>query len=163
GEMLWRLQSAPSCTALLGRVYHALCSHERQSLGGTRLPLCLSRWLETGGGAGSLWRQSCRFDLCRSGLQRRRRYRVPPPIGLRCGADRVYAVDTGYGTLAWKLRQDPRVVVLERTNAAYFDPATLADFAGCDLVAVDLGWTRQRLAIPAALRWLHKPDASNTL
>ncbi|MBQ4239641.1 MAG: TlyA family RNA methyltransferase, partial [Oscillospiraceae bacterium] len=36
---------------------------------------------------------------------------------LQCGADRVYSVDVGYGQLAWKLRQDPRVTVLERTNA----------------------------------------------
>src|SRR5215475_118865 len=38
---------------------------------------------------------------------------------LQHGAAKVYAVDTGYGALAWKLRQDPRVVVLERTNAMH--------------------------------------------
>ncbi len=38
---------------------------------------------------------------------------------LRCGALRVYAVDVGYGELAWTLRQDPRVVVMERTNIRY--------------------------------------------
>jgi len=68
---------------------------------------------------------------------------------LQCGAGRVFAVDTGYGTLAWKLRQDPRVTVMERSNALHVEPA-----APCDLVVVDLGWTRQRYAIPAALRWL---------
>ncbi len=72
---------------------------------------------------------------------------------LQRGAGKVYAVDTGYGAFAWKLRQDPRVVVLERTNAVHFDPSTLNGFAGCDLVTLDLGWTRQRHAIPAALRW----------
>jgi 23S rRNA (cytidine1920-2'-O)/16S rRNA (cytidine1409-2'-O)-methyltransferase len=76
---------------------------------------------------------------------------------LQRGAAKVYAVDTGYGTLAWKLRQDPRVTVLERSNALYLDPATIAGFRGCDLVVIDLGWTRQKLAIPAALRWLRSP------
>ena len=41
---------------------------------------------------------------------------------LACGARRVYAVDVGHGQLAWKLRQDPRVVVLERINARNLDP-----------------------------------------
>lgn len=79
---------------------------------------------------------------------------------LQVGAAKVYAVDTGYGQLAWKLRQDPRVVVLERTNALHVDPRTLEDFRGCDLVVVDLGWTRQRLAVPAALRWLGEEGPS---
>jgi len=73
---------------------------------------------------------------------------------LQRGAAKVYAVDTGYGTLDWRLRNDERVHVLERTNALHFDPQTLDGFEGCDLVCVDLGWTRQRHAIPAALRWL---------
>jgi len=68
------------------------------------------------------------------------------------GAERVYAVDTSYGTLAWKLRKDPRVVVLERTNAMH---VALADVV--DLVTVDVGWTRQRHILPAARRLL-KPD-----
>lgn len=66
------------------------------------------------------------------------------------GAASVVAIDTGYGTLAWRLRNDPRVVVRERTNALHADPPP----GGVDLVCVDLGWTRQRLAVPAALRWL---------
>ncbi len=73
---------------------------------------------------------------------------------LQHGARHVYAVDTAYGELAWKLRQDDRVTVLERSNALHTDP-----LAVCDLVTVDLGWTPQRLAIPAAARWLGgKPD-----
>ncbi|BCV25113.1 TlyA family RNA methyltransferase [Gelria sp. Kuro-4] len=44
---------------------------------------------------------------------------------LQNGAARVYAVDVGYGQLAWKLRQDPRVVVLERTNIRHLAPGTL--------------------------------------
>lgn len=69
---------------------------------------------------------------------------------LRAGAARVYAVDTAYGQLAWKLRNDPRVVVMERTNALHAEPP--AD--GVDLAVIDLGWTRQSLAVPAAVRWL---------
>lgn len=68
---------------------------------------------------------------------------------LQLGAAKVYAVDTGYGALAWKLRKDPRVVVMERTNALHA-PAP----EPIDLIAIDLGWTPQRHAIPAALRWL---------
>ncbi len=68
---------------------------------------------------------------------------------LRAGAAKVYAVDTGYGTLAWTLRNNSRVVVLERTNALHAPPPEPVD-----LIAIDLGWTPQRHAIPAALRWL---------
>src|ERR1043165_475427 len=46
---------------------------------------------------------------------------------LRRGAQRVYAIDVGYGQLAWSLRQDPRVVVLERHNARTIDPALVPE------------------------------------
>lgn len=72
---------------------------------------------------------------------------------LRRGAAKVYAVDTGYGALAWKLRNDPRVVVMERSNALHVElPGEAA--GKVDLAVIDLGWTRQKHAIPAALRWL---------
>ena len=71
---------------------------------------------------------------------------------LKNGAARVYAVDTGYGELAWKLRNDPRVVVMERTNALYADPPCQVD-----LVVIDVGWTNQMRVIPAAKRWLKRP------
>ena len=77
---------------------------------------------------------------------------------LQHGALKVYAVDTGYGLLEWKLRQDDRVAVLERTNILHFDPACLPGFAGCDLVVLDVGWTRQGRVIPAAIRWLAPHD-----
>ena len=75
---------------------------------------------------------------------------------LKHGAARVYAVDTGYGQLAWTLRNDPRVVVMERSNALHTPPppGVIEDGRGVDLVVIDLGWTRQRFAIPAALKWL---------
>lgn len=69
---------------------------------------------------------------------------------LRAGATRVYAIDTGYGALDYRLRKDPRVVVMERTNALHVEPPD----GGVDFIAVDLAWTPQRLAVPAALRWM---------
>jgi len=73
-------------------------------------------------------------------------------VCLRRGAAHVTAIDTGYGTLAWTLRNDARVTVMERTNALHA-PAP-AD--PVDLITIDMAWTPQRLAIPAALRWLSK-------
>lgn len=66
---------------------------------------------------------------------------------LRRGAGKVYSVDTSYGTLAWVLRRNPRVVVLERTNAMH---VTLPEEVG--LVTVDVGWTVQRKILPNAGR-----------
>jgi len=62
---------------------------------------------------------------------------------LRSGAARVYSVDTAYGILAWKLRKDPRVTVLERTNAMH---VTLPETV--ELVTVDVGWTPQSKILP---------------
>lgn len=76
---------------------------------------------------------------------------------LQRGAGHVYAVDTGYGQLAWKLRNDPRVTVMERTNAMHLDVSEISNLKSripeVDLVTIDLAWTRQQHAIPAALRW----------
>ena len=68
---------------------------------------------------------------------------------LRAGATKVYAVDTGYGELAWTLRKDDRVVVMERTNAMHCDLPEKVD-----LVVIDVAWTPQKLIVPAALRHL---------
>jgi 23S rRNA (cytidine1920-2'-O)/16S rRNA (cytidine1409-2'-O)-methyltransferase len=76
---------------------------------------------------------------------------------LHGGAAKVYAIDTGYGELAWKLRNDPRVVVMERTNALMVELP--APEERVNLVVIDMGWTPQAKAIPAALRWL-KPRAT---
>ena len=62
---------------------------------------------------------------------------------LQRDAARVYSVDTSYGTLAWRLRKDPRVVVLERTNALHVE---LPEHV--DLVTVDVGWTPQHHILP---------------
>ena len=71
---------------------------------------------------------------------------------LQRGAAKVYAVDTGYGALDWKLRKDPRVAVMERTNAMH---VTLPEPVG--FVCIDVAWTRQRRILPAARR-LVAPD-----
>ena len=65
---------------------------------------------------------------------------------LQHGSRRVYAVDTGYGQLAWKLRCEDRVVVTERTNALHVELPEAVD-----LVTVDVAWTRQRLILPKAV------------
>lgn len=72
---------------------------------------------------------------------------------VQAGAACVVAVDTAYGELAWKLRQDPRVIVMERTNALHAVPPPKHK-DGVDLAVADIGWTPQRLVIPAALKWL---------
>lgn len=62
-------------------------------------------------------------------------------------ARRVYSVDTCYGTLAWKLRKDARVVVFERTNAMHVSlPEPV------ELVTIDVGWTRQERILPQAAK-----------
>lgn len=68
---------------------------------------------------------------------------------LQRGSARVYAVDTGYGVLEYKLRKDPRVVVMERTNAMH---VCLPE--AVDLVSIDVAWTRQKHILPAAMRLL---------
>lgn len=61
-------------------------------------------------------------------------------------AKKVYSVEVGYGTLDWKLRNDPRVVVMERTNAMHVTLPEKVDF-----ISIDVGWTKQRMIIPNAL------------
>lgn len=71
---------------------------------------------------------------------------------LRHGAAKVYAVEPGYGVLDFRLRRDARVVVCERQNALHAACPEL-----CDLITIDVGWTRQERILPAARRWL-KPS-----
>jgi len=67
---------------------------------------------------------------------------------LQRGASRVYAVDVGYGQLDWRLRSDPRVVVMERVNARYLD--ALPEPA--DAVTADVSFISLRLVLPALRR-----------
>lgn len=74
---------------------------------------------------------------------------------LQHGAARVYAVDVGQGQLAWKLRQDPRVVVMEKTNARHLQPAALPPpFAGAGLVVIDCSFISLKKILPAAVALL---------
>lgn len=69
---------------------------------------------------------------------------------LQYGASQVYAVETGYGVLDWKLRNDPRVNVRERSNILY----SLDIPRDIDLAVVDTSWTKLRLSVPAASRFV---------
>ncbi len=75
---------------------------------------------------------------------------------LQHGAARVYAVDVGYGQLAWKLRQDPRVVNIERTNLRYIDAERIPE--PLDLAVMDVSFISVRLVLPAVQKLL-KPEA----
>jgi 23S rRNA (cytidine1920-2'-O)/16S rRNA (cytidine1409-2'-O)-methyltransferase len=70
-------------------------------------------------------------------------------VALTNGAVKVYAVDVGTGQLAWKLRQDERVVVMEKTNARYITDAEIPD--PIDLVVCDASFISLKTVLPAAL------------
>jgi len=74
---------------------------------------------------------------------------------LQRGAARVYAIDVGYGQLAWKLQSDPRVVVLDRTNVRHL--AALPDGVLADLAVIDASFISLALVLPATLQLL-TPD-----
>ena len=69
------------------------------------------------------------------------------------GAEMVVAIDVGYGQLDWKLRQDPRVLVVERTNFRYFDPSLLP-FPKADIIVIDVSFISLKLILPVAQRLL---------
>jgi 23S rRNA (cytidine1920-2'-O)/16S rRNA (cytidine1409-2'-O)-methyltransferase len=73
---------------------------------------------------------------------------------LQQGAAKVFTIETGYGALDWKLRNDPRVVVKERTNILY----ELELPEKVDVAVVDTSWTRLKLSVPATSRFT-KTDA----
>ena len=75
---------------------------------------------------------------------------------LQSGAAQVYAVDVGHGQLAWKLRQDPRVAVLERVNARYLTAEQVPEPP--DIVVCDASFIGLETVLPAALG-LSKPQA----
>lgn len=70
---------------------------------------------------------------------------------LQNNAQKVYAIDTGYGELAWKLRQNPKVVVMERTNAMHVSlPVPV------DIITNDTSWTKQKNILPNILKNIKK-------
>jgi 23S rRNA (cytidine1920-2'-O)/16S rRNA (cytidine1409-2'-O)-methyltransferase len=74
---------------------------------------------------------------------------------LQRGARKVYAIDVGYGQLAWKLRQDPRVVVLERENIRHLDPAKVPE--PCDLAVIDVSFISLTLVLGKVAALLGPP------
>lgn len=74
---------------------------------------------------------------------------------LQQGAKKVFAIDVGYGQLDWKIRSDPRVVVMERTNIRYVTPEQLGE--PLDLSVVDVSFISLKIVLPA-IRALLKPE-----
>jgi len=68
---------------------------------------------------------------------------------LQRGAQRVYAIDVGYGQLDWRLRTDPRVIVMDRVNIRYLSPADIPEFV--DLVVIDVSFISLKMVWPAVL------------
>lgn len=70
---------------------------------------------------------------------------------LQRGAKKVYAVDVGHGQLAWKLRRDPRVVVMEKVNARALTPENFRKpFSGGQIIVIDCSFISLRKILPAA-------------
>lgn len=74
---------------------------------------------------------------------------------LQRGARKVYAVDVGYGQLAWKLRNEPRVIVLEKTNARFLTRNQVQELV--DICVIDVSFISLTLILPNAFALL-KPD-----
>ena len=74
---------------------------------------------------------------------------------LRRGAAKVYAIDVGYGQLAWSIRNDPRVVVLERENVRNMDLALVPE--PCDLAVIDVSFISLTLVLPRVAELLRLP------
>ena len=72
---------------------------------------------------------------------------------LQRGARRIYAIDVGYGQFAWRLRQDSRVVLLERTNIRYVDRAAVPE--PIDLAVIDVSFISLTLVLPAVVHLLN--------
>ncbi len=82
-------------------------------------------------------------------------------VCLRAGARRVYAIDVGYGQLSWKLRNDPRVVVMERTNARYLTPEVFDERP--EMAVMDVSFISICLVLPALFRILGESGVVYTL
>ena len=80
---------------------------------------------------------------------------------LRRGASKVYAIDVGYGQLAWSLRQDPRVVVLERENVRELDPGKVPE--PCDLAVIDVSFISLTLVLPKVRELLRPPAGKSVI
>jgi len=79
---------------------------------------------------------------------------------LQQGAKKVFAIDVGYGQLDWKIRSDPRVVVMERTNVRYVTPEQLGE--PLDLSVIDVSFISLRIVLPVIKTFL-KPGQGQVL
>ena len=79
---------------------------------------------------------------------------------LQQGAKKVFAIDVGYGQLDWKIRSDPRVVVMERTNVRYVTPEQLGE--PLDLSVVDVSFISLKIVLPVIKTFL-KPEEGQVL
>ena len=79
---------------------------------------------------------------------------------LQQGAKKVFAIDVGYGQLAWKIRSDPRVVTMERTNIRYVTPEQLGE--PLDLSVIDVSFISLKLVLPT-IKTLLRPEAGQVL
>lgn len=79
---------------------------------------------------------------------------------LQQGAKKVFAIDVGYGQLDWKIRSDPRVVVMERTNIRYVTPEDLGE--ALDLSVIDVSFIGLEIVLPT-IKTLLKPDSGQVL
>ncbi|HHU68753.1 MAG TPA: TlyA family RNA methyltransferase [Thermoanaerobacterales bacterium] len=71
---------------------------------------------------------------------------------LNFGAKKVYAIDVGYGQLDWKLRNDPRVVAIERKNIRYINLDDIGE--KCDIATIDVSFISLKKVIPAVIKLL---------
>jgi len=79
---------------------------------------------------------------------------------LQQGAKKVFAIDVGYGQLDWKIRSDPRVIVMERTNVRYVTPDQLGE--PLDLSVVDVSFISLKIVLPVIKTFL-KPESGQVL
>ena len=79
---------------------------------------------------------------------------------LQQGASKVFAIDVGYGQLDWKIRSDPRVVVMERTNIRYVTPEDLGE--ALDLSVIDVSFIGLEIVLPT-IKTLLKPNCGQVL
>ena len=79
---------------------------------------------------------------------------------LQQGAKKVFAIDVGYGQLDWKIRSDPRVVVMERTNIRYVTPEQIGE--PLDLSVIDVSFISLKIVLPA-IKALLKPGKGQVL
>ncbi len=80
---------------------------------------------------------------------------------LQHGASRVIAVDTGYGQMAFTLRRDPRVRLLEKTNARYLTSEVIGELA--DLIVIDVAFISATLVLPAVVNAVFPPSHEDRL